>query len=70
MKSYFCSFIGEAQDLCLSNHVIDREAISNYVLVAIERKRRHLTHSLHEILQVISITVLERISINVLYQKK
>lgn len=45
-------------------------AISNYVLVAIVKKRLQLTHSLYEILQVISISVLERISINELLQKK
>jgi hypothetical protein len=39
-------------------------AISTYVLVAIVRKRLHLTASLHTILQVLSLSLFDRIAIN------
>jgi IS4 transposase len=35
-------------------------AISIYVLVAIAKKRLNLQHSLHSILQILSITILEK----------
>jgi hypothetical protein len=39
-------------------------AITTYVLVAIVRKRMHLTASLHTILQVLSLSLFDRISID------
>ena len=42
-------------------------AISVYVLVAIAKKRFMLKHSLYEILQVLSISILERVPVNQLF---
>ena len=40
-------------------------AISTYVLIAIAKKRLHLDHySLYEILQILSLSMFENISIN------
>ena len=39
-------------------------AVSVYVLVAIIRKRLELTASLYEILQILSLTMFERMPIN------
>ena len=44
-------------------------AISVYVLVAIAKKRFMLKQSLYEILQVLSISVFERMPINQLFQQ-
>jgi len=44
-------------------------AISTYVIVAIAKKRFHLTQSLYEMLQVISISIFEKIPLNELFQK-
>lgn len=39
-------------------------AVCTYVLIAIVKKRLHLPHSLYEILQILSLTMFETISIN------
>jgi len=44
-------------------------AVSVYVLVAIAKKRFMLTQSLYEILQVLSISIFERMPINQLFQQ-
>jgi hypothetical protein len=45
-------------------------AISTYLLVAILKKTHGLPQSLHEILQVISVTPFEKVPINELFKKK
>jgi hypothetical protein len=44
-------------------------AVSVYVLVAIAKKRFMLKHSLYEILQILSISIFERMPINQLFQQ-
>ncbi len=44
-------------------------AVSVYVLVAIAKKRFMLTQSLYEILQVLSISIFEKIPVNQLFQR-
>ena len=44
-------------------------AVSVYVLVAIAKKRFMLKQSLYEILQIISISIFEKIPINQLFQE-
>jgi len=44
-------------------------AIAAYVLVAIAKKRFMLTQSLYEILQILSISILDKIPINQLFQQ-
>jgi hypothetical protein len=39
-------------------------AISIYVLVAIDKKRLNLDHSLYSILQILSVTIMEKLSIS------
>jgi branched-subunit amino acid transport protein len=39
-------------------------AVCTYVLIAIAKKRLRLPHSLHEILQILSLTMFETIPIN------
>jgi transposase len=43
-------------------------AISAYVLVAIIRKRLHLEHNLYTILQILSVTLFEKTSLNQLFE--
>ena len=45
-------------------------AVSVYVLVAIAKKRFMLKQSLYEILQILSISIFERMSINQLFRKR
>ncbi len=44
-------------------------AVCTYVLIAIAKKRLHLPHSLHEILQILSLTMFETMPINQLLEK-
>ncbi len=44
-------------------------AVSVYVLVAIAKKRFMLKQSLYEILQILSISIFERMPINQLFQQ-
>jgi hypothetical protein len=44
-------------------------AVSVYVLVAIAKKRFMLQQSLYEILQILSISIFERIPVNQLFQQ-
>ena len=54
-------FLGESENAVKSQIWI---AVSVYVLVAIIRKRLSLTASLYEILQILSLTMFERMPIN------
>lgn len=58
------SFWGQSENAVKSQIWI---AISVYVLVAIAKKRFMLKHSLYEILQVLSISILERVPVNQLF---
>ena len=58
------SFWGKSENAVKSQIWI---AISVYVLVAIAKKRFMLKHSLYEILQVLSISILERVPVNQLF---
>lgn len=44
-------------------------AVAVYVLVAIIRKRLNLNHSMYEILQILSINILDKTPINTLFQR-
>jgi len=44
-------------------------AVSIYVLIAIAKKKLMLKQSLYEIIQIISISIFERIPINQLFQQ-
>lgn len=44
-------------------------AVSVYVLVAIIRKRLYLKHNLYTILQILSVTLFEKVPLNQLFQK-
>ena len=54
-------FFGESENAVKTQIWI---AVSVYVLVAIIRKRLGLTASLYEILQILSLTMFERMPIN------
>ena len=58
------SFWGQSENAVKSQIWI---AISVYVLVAIAKKRFMLKHSLYEILQVLSSSILERVPVNQLF---
>lgn len=45
-------------------------AVCTYVLIAIAKKRLHLPNSLHEILQILSLTMFETMPINQLLEKQ
>ena len=60
-------FFGESENAVKSQIWI---AVSVYVLVAIVKKRLQLTASLYEILQVLSLTMFERMPINQLLSKQ
>jgi len=44
-------------------------AISAYVLVAIAKKKFNIRQSLYEILQVLSLSMFEKVSVNQLFQQ-
>ena len=58
------SFLGLSENAVKSQIWI---AISVYVLVAIAKKRFMLKQSLYEILQVLSISIMERVPVNQLF---
>jgi|SRR5262245_39259728 len=61
------AFFGETENAVKTQIWI---AISVYVLVAIVKKRLHLTASLYEILQILSLTMFERMPINQLLSQQ
>ena len=61
------AFFGESENAVKTQIWI---AISVYVLVAIVKKRLHLTASLYEILQILSLTMFERMPINQLLSQQ
>ena len=60
-------FFGESENAVKSQIWI---AVSVYVLVAIVKKRLGLTASLYEILQILSLTMFERMPINQLLSQQ
>ena len=61
------SFFGVSENAVKSQIWI---AVSVYVLVAILRKRLHITASLYEMLQILSLTMFERMPLNELLARK
>jgi hypothetical protein len=55
------SFLGTSENAVKTQIWI---AVCTYVLIAIIKKRLHLTHSLHEILQILSLTMFEKTPIH------
>jgi len=64
--SYQRSFFGTSENAVKSQIWI---AVSVYVLVAIVKKRLNLSASLYEMLQILSLTMFERMPLNQLLTK-